>query len=130
LVAAVARLRLEVLDHRTIENDVHALLVRQYDAGLTALAQHQLACGDVGPAQGFSAFASADVFTVDRLLMSVGLAHRDDANVVLGFCGDYRHEQFAKRSQSYESFLAVVEAAILERHRLTGLDHLSSVIEV
>ena len=48
LVAAFARLRFEVLDHRAVEKDVHALLVRQHRTACASLAQHQFACGDVG----------------------------------------------------------------------------------
>src|SRR5882672_3695495 len=53
LVAAVACFRFEVRDYRAIEKDIHALFVRQHGARCAALAQYQLARGDVSTAQGF-----------------------------------------------------------------------------
>ena len=79
---------------------------------------------------GLSLCRSAEVFTVDGLFMSIGLAHRDDANVVFNFRSDDRDQRIAERPQRHESFLAVVEATILECDNQPGLNHVLGVDQV
>src|SRR5258706_6961625 len=80
--------------------------------------------------RGLSWFESDEVFAVDGLLMSVGLAHRNDADVVFSFCGDDRYERIAKRTQRHKSLLAVVEAAIFKCHRHAGFNDFLRVDKV
>ena len=62
--------------------------------------------------------------------MSIGLAHRYDANVVFTFRSDDRDQRIAKRPKRHESFLAVVEATIFERDRQPGPNHALGVGQV
>src|SRR5947209_9696996 len=80
--------------------------------------------------RGFASFDSAEVFTVDGLLISVCLAHRNHADVVFSFGGDDRHERIAKRPQGDEALFTVFEAAILECHGHSRLDHRLRVCKI
>ena len=62
--------------------------------------------------------------------MSIGFAHRDDANVVINFRSDDRDQRIAKRPERHESFLAVLEATIFERDSQPGLNHVLGVGQV
>ena len=50
--------------------------------------------------------------------------------MVLTFRSDDRDQRIAKRPQRHESFLALVEATILERDSQTGLNHVLGVGQV
>jgi len=62
--------------------------------------------------------------------MSVGLAHRDEANVVVTFRGDDHDQRIARRPQRHESLLTVVKATIFERDSQPGLNHFLCVGQV
>ena len=57
----------------------------------------------------------SDVFVVDRLLMSIRLAHGDDANVAPGFRMSNDDDGVSNEPQSHEALLAIGKTFVFHR---------------